>query len=174
MSKAIIVLAMVGCFAAGTLTANLQNPARFTGRSFTHIGVIVRDVEKSAKAYADVWGVEMPPIAGNRPIPFPPSYQGNRNARVKNAMIRLDNIAIELLEPLGGPSPWFDHLQKYGESLHHIAFGVDSLSGSISALQGKGGEWVMGGVDGAPFAYVDMKPQLGFTIELSGPSPPAK
>ena len=38
-------------------------------------------------------------------------------------------IQIELVEPnISSPSTWQEHLEKYGESAHHIAFWVDRVN----------------------------------------------
>ena len=42
--------------------------------------------------------------------------------------INTPRIQIELVEPdTSSPSTWQEHLEKYGESAHHIAFWVDSV-----------------------------------------------
>ena len=35
-------------------------------------------------------------------------------------------VQLELIEPNEAPSVWRDHLNQYGEGIHHIAFQVES------------------------------------------------
>jgi catechol 2,3-dioxygenase-like lactoylglutathione lyase family enzyme len=86
-------------------------------------------------------------------------------------MFALNGLSIELLQPVGGPSPWRDHLDTYGEGLHHFGFsGVSNLAETTAFLVSKGGKQVVGGA-GFDSAYVDLRNSLGFTIELSRASP---
>ena len=52
--------------------------------------------------------------------------------------------------------------------VHHIAFSVGEWAPMMKFLESKGGKWVQG-IDEFNFGYVDMTPQLGFTIEVIGP-----
>ena len=134
--------------------------------TFSHVAVVVRDAEKSAKTFHDVFGVDVPPVRTLRHIPFPPSY-GNKTMAVKTTSFPVNGMRIELVQPFETGSPWKDHLDKYGESVHHIAFTVPEYAAAVKYLQSKGGKWVQGNTD-VNFGYIDMMPQLGFTIETVG------
>src|SRR5262249_52140378 len=106
-----------------------------------------------------------------RGIVFPSDYRGDRAAHPKVATFALNGLSIELLQPVGGPSPWRDHLEKYGEGLHHFGFtSATGVAETTAFLVSKGGKQVVGG-SGFDTSYVDMRTSLGFTIELSKASP---
>ena len=53
-------------------------------------------------------------------------------------MFELGECLIELMEPIDGPSVWRDHLERYGEGLHHIAFMAPEMNDAITFLAGHG------------------------------------
>ena len=135
----------------------------------TQIGIIVRDIEASARAWADVLGLPMPPIQITGPVEEAQTeYQGVPTAaRAKQAFFHLGQVDIELLEPIGEPSTWNDQLEQHGDSLHHIAFQIKGMQEKLAYLDAKGmplvqrGEWATG-----RYAYVDSQAQLGTIVEL--------
>jgi hypothetical protein len=50
------------------------------------------------------------------------------NARAKIVSFMTGTVAFELLQPLEAGSVWMDHLNKYGPSLHHVAFNVPRIA----------------------------------------------
>jgi catechol 2,3-dioxygenase-like lactoylglutathione lyase family enzyme len=165
--------AIVGavCFAAGCMVtsqiAQSQAAPRLDGK-FHHVAVVVRDANKAARTYADVFGVAVPPTRIVKNIPFPPSAGIKQTMATRTTMLQANGMNLEIIEPLEGPSPWRDFLNKYGEGVHHIAFSVPEWSPAVKLLESKGGKWVQG-TEAVNFGYVDMMPQLGFTIEVMGP-----
>jgi len=135
----------------------------------TQIGLVVRDVEKSAKAYADLFGVDVPEITITDPFEKANTqYRGEpTQGQAKLAFFHLENIQIELIEPVGGPSTWRDVLEEQGECVHHIAFNVKGMDKNIAMLEKKGGKLVQRGeFTGGGYAYVDLTEQLAVMIEL--------
>jgi len=159
----IVVVLLILVFATKQ-DAQFENP--FTDAVIRHVGVIVRDVDKAAIEYADLLGLPVPDTNEFTGVPFPENYQGDRSAHPKGTNFHLNNLSIELLEPIGGKSPWRDHLEQFGEGLHHIAFGVKDIQAAVAYLESKGGEYVLGAPD-YPAAYVDLKSLMGFTAELN-------
>jgi methylmalonyl-CoA/ethylmalonyl-CoA epimerase len=58
-------------------------------------------------------------------------------ARVRQAFFHFDNISLELLEPVGGPSTWKEFLDSNGEGVHHIAFEIRDMDDRISSMECK-------------------------------------
>jgi hypothetical protein len=83
------------------------------------------------------------------------------------AFLNVGQVDIELLEPVGEPSTWNDHLQARGPGLHHVAFEVAGISGKRAYLNSQGlgliqrGEFV-----GGRYAYFDSLERLGAILEL--------
>ena len=136
--------------------------------AFTHLGVVVRDIETSARVFGDVFGVEVPPPSVARGLPVPPG-RGGGAVQVKRTIFTKHNWTIELLEPVGGTGPWHEYLEEHGEGVHHLGFTVDDVGAAVAFLESRRGRPVLGG-QAVDFAYVDMAPELGFTVEVLGPS----
>jgi len=132
-----------------------------------HVGIVVRDIDAVAQAYADVFGVDVPAVQEEQNITFPADFDGDRDASVKTALIPLNGVSVELLQPVGGASPWRDHLDKYGEGMHHISYHglADAHAAAAKAIE-KGGKVVVGGPE-ATTVMVDLREQLGMTIGFS-------
>src|SRR5437870_127146 len=119
---AISVVALLVGFAAGTQVTHGQPPSAF-GRKINHVNIMVRDIDKTVQALADVWGVDVPKITAVNNVPFPPDGKSTGNMRLASLM--LDNLRLEIIQPADNtPSPWRDYLQRCGDGLHHI--GVDA------------------------------------------------
>ena len=133
------------------------------------IGIIVKDVEKTASAYAEVFGIPKPeivPIAGDSFANT--NYRGEAStARGKGAFFDLGPVQMELIEPGGAPSTWEEFLRTRGEGLHHIAFKTQAMGEAREFLATRGLETIQqGGWDGGQYAYVDGSKQLGLILEL--------
>lgn len=136
----------------------------------TQIGILCHDIERTAKEFADLFGVEMPKIfmTGTQEL-AKTVYLGEATpARTKQAFFNVgDNLQIELLEPDHEPSTWRHDLDTYGEGIHHIAFVVNGIKKVVERFERNGmkeiqkGEW-----DGGRYSYIDSKDKLKLIIEL--------
>ena len=140
-------------------------------KTIVQVAVVCRDIEVTARRWAGFLGVEMPKISttdsGNE---CGMVYLGKpSDARCKLAFFDTGTCAVELIQPLGAGSSWQDVLDKNGESVHHIAFRVADLKGTLRGCEEQGmplihqGHW--GGGNGT-YAYVDSRKQLGVMIEF--------
>ncbi len=79
----------------------------------------------------------------------------------------MGQVDIELIQPVGEPSPWQDHLDQHGDSLHHIAFQIHGMKEKVAYLDSKGFPLVQRGeYTGGRYAYIDGSAQLGCILEL--------
>lgn len=132
-----------------------------------HVGIVVRDIDAVANAYADVFGLPVPAVQEEQGIAFPADFKGDRETSVKTALFALNGVSVELIQPVGGASPWRDHLDKYGEGMHHISYhGLQDAHAAASKAIEKGGKVVVGG-PGATTVMVDLREKLGMTIGFS-------
>jgi methylmalonyl-CoA/ethylmalonyl-CoA epimerase len=133
------------------------------------IGLIVRDAEKTASAYAEVFGIPKPAVVPIAYDAFANTHFHGRpsTARGKAAFFDLGTVQMELIEPVGAPSTWEEFLRTHGEGIHHIAFKTADMAAARNFLSSKGLETVQeGGWDGGQYAYVDCSGQLGTILEL--------
>jgi catechol 2,3-dioxygenase-like lactoylglutathione lyase family enzyme len=142
---------------------------KLDSNTVVQIGIIVKDVEKTASAYAEVFGIPKPevvPIAGDAFANT--NYRGRPStAHGKAAFFDLGPVQMELIEPVGAPSTWEEFLQIHGEGLHHIAFKTQDMGAAREFLASQGMETIQqGGWDGGQYAYVDGASRLGLILEL--------
>jgi len=133
------------------------------------IGIIVKDIEKTARAYANFLGLPMPEISETAGIEeSQATYNGQPcEATAKLAFLNVgEGIDIELIEPDEKPSTWREFLDTKGEGVHHIAFWIKDTKGKTKKLEMMGiplvqsGEWGTG-----RYAYFDSFKPLKVLIE---------
>jgi methylmalonyl-CoA/ethylmalonyl-CoA epimerase len=133
------------------------------------IGVVVKNIEKSSRAYAEVLGVGVPEWELTDPVERSHTqYLGQATkAQAKLAFFELGNIVIELIEPVGGPSTWQDFLVNKGEGVHHIAFEIKGMDDRVSELKTHGLPLIQSGdYTGGRYSYLDGSLKLGLILEL--------
>jgi len=133
------------------------------------VGIVVRDIEAVARAWADLLGVPVPEIEITDGLDRAHTeYNGGPSvARAKLAFLHLGQVDLELIEPIGEPSTWKDRLDAHGEGLHHIAFRVQGMAERLRNLETGGATLVQrGDYEGGRYAYVDATATLGTILEL--------
>lgn len=97
---------------------------------FTKIRAIhlaVNSVEAAAKDYADNFGIEAY------------STESLPDMGIKNALLRVGDAVIELIEPLvPGEGPVAKFLEKRGEGVYMTAMEVEDVDAAVKDLQAKG------------------------------------
>lgn len=183
--KILIVLTLIGLFITGCASTGTakksdlkgaaikrSNARPFNGTKIVQIAIVVHDVEKYAKSYAEFFGVEVPEvIISETEDKAKTRYHGRpTKARVRQAFFHFDNTTLELLEPVGGPSTWKEFLDSHGEGVHHIAFEIKGMDDRIAEMQDRGatviqqGRWTT--YSGGRYAYFDTNDQLAVMLEL--------
>lgn len=123
-----------------------------------HIGIAVASIENVLPFYKDTLGLSLVKI------------EEVKSEGVKVAFIDGGNIKLELLEPLHNQSPIAVFIEKKGEGIHHIAFGVEGIEQRIHELQTKGvrmiNETPKKGAGGAAVAFMHPKSTHGVLYEL--------
>jgi catechol 2,3-dioxygenase-like lactoylglutathione lyase family enzyme len=138
-------------------------------KTVTQVAIIVRDIDKASKAWAKLLGMEVPSSSvAEGHSSRPTLYNGNpSDAKAKLAFFAMDNLQIELIQPLGPKSTWQDYLDQYGEGIHHIAFAVKDIDGMEKKFLLNGNPTVQrGGWDGGAYSYIDASKDLGCILEL--------
>jgi methylmalonyl-CoA/ethylmalonyl-CoA epimerase len=157
----VVVMAVVGVVSSVRQLA-AQNRAPMADPTINHVGIIVRDIKKTTQMFEEAFGIDIP-----EPTPFAPLiYLENPPAGLEKSKIlmvhfKIGSLGIELIEPVSGPGPHLDHLNKFGPGLQHIALSVKDQPGVIKYLRSKGGAFSMR-------TYVDMKDTMGVTWEVQG------
>jgi len=133
------------------------------------VGLVVADVEATARAWSEILGLPMPEIRITDAYDFAGTeYEGApTSARARMAFFNMGQVDIELLEPIGEPSTWNDQLRRHGPSLHHIAVEVAGMPERRAYLEGRGVKLIQRGeFVGGRYAYFDSLAKLGTILEL--------
>jgi methylmalonyl-CoA epimerase len=91
-----------------------------------HVGVAVEDVDASLPLYRDALGL---PLVHRETV----EEQG-----VDAALLDVGEGHVELLAPLGPETPVGKYLAKRGPGLHHVAYQVSDIDGTLDALRAAG------------------------------------
>jgi catechol 2,3-dioxygenase-like lactoylglutathione lyase family enzyme len=138
---------------------------------FLHAALVVKDMDKAIK-YFEALGVgPFPPFLGGPGMPVtgktvrgkPSDYDMD----LRLARGDMGGMGLELIQPLKGRSVYGEFLEKKGEGLHHLAFGVDDLDAEIADMEKRGFKVIQTGAFGtAKFAYFESEKPGGMLIEL--------
>jgi catechol 2,3-dioxygenase-like lactoylglutathione lyase family enzyme len=131
------------------------------------VGLVVRDIERSAARYAEIFNLDVPQI---EVLDDDATYKG-QFIRVKSKITWFDMgaIQVELFEPLGSPSTWQDFLDQHGEGIHHIAFPVLDTDAAAASFAEYGYEIVQQGMftdQNGKYTYLNTDKDLGVILEL--------
>lgn len=91
-----------------------------------HIGIAVKSIDEALVFYTEILGFHCTAI------------EDVESQKVRVAFLDANNVKIELLESLDNTGPISKFIEKRGEGIHHIAFGVNSIEERISELKEKG------------------------------------
>lgn len=123
-----------------------------------HIGIAVRDLERSKEYYIQTLGLK---LLGVEEVP---------QQHVKVAFLDAGNVKLELLEPMGTEGAIAQFLEKRGEGVHHIAFGVANIRQRMDELKQNGVQLLQSepkiGAGGKEVAFLHPKSSFGVLYEL--------
>lgn len=126
-----------------------------------HIGVGVKDIEKTARTLSEVLGVPMPEI---RELP---------ERRAKVALVDLGPISMELVQEDDENGLLGKFVKEKGEGIHHFCVDSDDMEGDIAALKAKGVKMIHDhpkmGLRGKRIAFISPDSLGGLYCELSEP-----
>ena len=127
-------------------------------KKIEHIGIAVKNLEKSNKLFTSLFGV--------------PNYKIEEVASegVKTSFFASGPNKIELLQATNPKSPIAKFIEKNGEGVHHIAFAVSDIEAEIKRLQNEGfdvlNEIPKKGADNKLVVFLHPKSTNGVLIEL--------
>ena len=137
--------------------------------SFTHIALVVRDIDQAIDTYCRLLGAERPPFKQTgAPDQAKVLFEGKPTpARARQSFFTVGGLRVELMQPDEHPSTWREALDTQGEGMHHVAFDVKSIDETADRLAAMGMPVVQTGFyNGGRYAYVDSRAALGMMLEL--------
>lgn len=123
-----------------------------------HIGIAVKNLDETIPYYTETLGLTVLKI------------EEVTSESVRVAFIDAGNVKLELLEPMSEQSAIHSFIEKKGEGIHHIAFGVEGIEERMNELREKGvrilNEQPKIGAGGAQVAFLHPKSSYGVLYEL--------
>lgn len=129
-------------------------------RKVEHIGIAVKDLEKSNEVFAKLFGKNHYKL------------EKVESEKVSTSFFMLGETKIELLESQNPDSAIGKFIEKRGEGIHHIAFDVEDIQAEIKRLQDEGFAFTkenpepFRGADNKLVCFLHPKSTNGILIEL--------
>lgn len=123
-----------------------------------HIGIAVRNLDTANDLYAKLLGK--------------PHYKIEEvlSEGVRTSFFEVGESKIELLEGITADSPISKFVEKRGEGIHHIAFGVENIREEMDRLEAEGFRLLnkepKQGADNKLVCFVHPKSAAGVLVEL--------
>ncbi len=135
-----------------------------------HVGLAVHDLDAAIAFYARTFGVQVV------------HEEVNEEQGVREAMLAVGDsgACIQLLAPLRPDSPIGRFLERSGEGIQQVAYGVDDIDAASAKLRARGVRLLYDeprrGTAGSRVNFVHPKDAMGVLVELveAAPDPPVE
>lgn len=128
-----------------------------------HVGLAVRSLPPAIELYTGAFGLRLAEVAEH-------PDQGVREAMLLVAEAAAGASYVQLLEPLHPDTPVGKFLERHGEGIHHVGYGVADIAAALQELSGQGirlvDERPRHGSMGAAIAFLHPKGLHGVLTEL--------
>lgn len=123
-----------------------------------HIGVAVKDIQKSNDLYSKLFGKQ------------PYKQEEVKSENVITSFFMMGESKIELLQATSPDSAIAKFIEKRGEGIHHIAYDVTDIYAEMERLKAEGFEFIntepKDGADNKLIAFLHPKSTNGMLVEL--------
>ena len=140
---------------------------------FIQINVVVRDIEKAARAWAQILDIPVPEIRQSHLQSsggYSYTYRGEETpCDLKVCNIDMGGFVLELHEPAGGESSFQEYIEKHGNGVHHLGFEVgDRRDEVLEGLREMGldTQRTVGYYPGSSWTIVDSEDILGVNLNI--------
>ncbi len=124
-----------------------------------HIGIAVKSLKDSVPVFEKIFNVKAT------------EAEFVEDQKVNVRKLHLANCDIELLEATAPDSPVAKFIEKKGEGIHHLSFGVDNIKSSLDKIRNEGikliNESPVTGADEMLVAFLHPKSTNNVLIELT-------
>jgi methylmalonyl-CoA/ethylmalonyl-CoA epimerase len=94
-------------------------------KKIDHIAVVVKDLDKAARSYEDMFGFKVV------------EKMAGPGGEFTSMMLALGDIRVELFQPLK-PGSFSRFLEEKGGGLHHVSFLTDDILKEVKTLRSQG------------------------------------
>ncbi|MCB9195397.1 MAG: methylmalonyl-CoA epimerase [Flavobacteriales bacterium] len=127
-------------------------------KKIEHLGIAVKDIAASNELFSKLLNTS------------PYKQEAVESEGVITSFFKMGESKIELLQATNENSSIAKFIEKKGEGIHHIAFGVEDIEAEIERLQEEGFELInkapKKGADNMMIAFLHPKSTNGVLIEL--------
>ncbi len=144
------------------------------GKEIMQLGIVVQNVEETAKNYWEILGVGPWMFIDFKPPHLTDvtlhgiTIHDDVNLQIKAAIAQFGDLQIELLQPVRGPSTYREFLKTKGPGIHHLSFAqIEDHDEIIAGFQKMGIETEFSGILGGAitFTYLASQKDLGTIFE---------
>lgn len=126
-----------------------------------HLGIVVKDIEKSLKALSQIVEFE------------PPSIREFQDKKMKCAVVEISGAALEFLQDDSDDGFLGKYQRERGDAIHHFCLLSDNIDKDVNKLKEKGVQMMDRepriGLRGKKIAFTAPDALGGISIELSEP-----
>lgn len=139
---------------------------------FIQINIVVKDIKKASRKWAELLGIEIPEIRENHlegSQEYKYEYRGEQvPSELLVCNIDMGGFVIELHQPAGGPSTFQEFLDKHENGVHHIGFEVgDKRDDIVSELEEEGyNVRTVGYYPGSSWTIIDTEEDFGVNLNI--------
>ena len=123
-----------------------------------HLGIAVKSLDEAIPVWEKLLGTKCY------------SIEEVAEQKVKTAFFKIGQTKIELLEATAPESPVAKFIENKGAGVHHVAFAVEDLPGSLAAAEAAGVQLIdkapRKGAEGLNIAFLHPKSTGGVLTEL--------
>lgn len=134
-----------------------------------HVGIACRDLDQKIAFYESAFGLSVVSVEVNE-------SQGVREAMLQVAHGPTGGSYVQLLEPLAPDTPVGRFLERRGEGVHHVGYGVADITAALAEIGATGIRLIDSrprhGSMGASIAFLHPADLGGVLTELVQAAPP--
>lgn len=104
------------------------------------VSLVARDIEKTAKLYAELFGVPVPEIMRIPPVAEAQTvYRGKpSDTQARMCVFDMGQVCLEIMEPDEFDSSWKEALGDKDVAFHHIGFVIEDLEKTMDYFTKQG------------------------------------
>jgi methylmalonyl-CoA/ethylmalonyl-CoA epimerase len=130
------------------------------GYKFDHVGIVVKDLEKSLRAYEELLGLKVKHIEDL-------DVEG---AMIRIAFLQIGDVNVEVVQTDAKTGLVGEWLRDHGEGIYHFAFEVEDIDKTFAEFSSRGAKFIWGkiipGSRGSRIAVLEGQAFNGVLIEI--------
>ncbi len=141
-------------------------------KNISQVGFIVKDIKKTAEGFAQLFGVETPPILECGKPESNTVFRGEPSPKAHCQQAFFDlvpGVQLELIQPNEEPSTWREYLDEHGEGIHHLGINVENTEEAVKDCEAMGIHVIQQGLyddHSGQYTYLEANDKCACIVEL--------